>query len=87
MGTGMSLGSESGGSDTPATPIAGHQYPHLLTMLPGVTARDCSILHSRYHEAKRGRPLVSKDMVDVMSEEKRQQQASDATNPEEKMLG
>jgi hypothetical protein len=27
------------------------------------------------------------DVVDVVSEEKRQQQTSDATNPEEKMLG
>ena len=30
---------------------------------------------------------ASDDMIDVMSEEKRQQQSSDATNPEEKMLG
>jgi len=32
------------------------------------------------------RPPASEDVVDVMSEEKRQQQASDATNPEEKMF-
>ncbi len=33
------------------------------------------------------RPPASQNVVDVMSKENRQQQNSDATNPEEKMLG
>jgi len=32
-------------------------------------------------------PPASQNVIDVMSKENRQQQTSDATNPEEKMLG